>query len=794
MSETLERLQAVLGDQYRVDREIGRGGMATVYLAHDRKHARKVAVKVLHPGLEVIGGAERFQREIEIAASLSHPNVLPLLDSGSADGLRYYIMPFVDGESLRQRLDREHQLSLPEALRITRAVAAGLSHAHQRGMVHRDIKPENILLSGDQVLVTDFGIARMAASNENLTATGFSLGTPNYMSPEQAMTSRQVDARSDLYSLGCVCYELIAGHPPFLGSSWQEVMGRHAIDSVPSLRSARPSVPPGLERVIERALAKAPADRYSTVADFVAALPSEGELELALTGAGAAAAVPPIRAESSRRRWLGGAVVGLVAVAGIIGTVWFRGRAAPTGDGKPILLAVLPLANVGPPEDEYFADGLSEEIATRLSRVRGIGVIARNARIDRHDGDGSAEAIGRQLGVRYILDGTVRWAASDGSRADVRITPKLIEVETGRILWGDQVYQGVITNVFDLQTQIAERVVSELRVQLGESERLALRNSATENVEAYGQYSLGRFLWKKRTAEGLVQAVAAFERALAADPKYARAHAGLADAYILYPQFGVTAVGPAEAFDRARKAANQALALDSTLAEAHASLGEIATYVDWDWDGAERHFRRAIDLDPGYATARQWYAELLTIVGRHNEALVQAREGRRLDPTSAVVVHAEAHTLRALGRWDEALVAYEDVLQRDPTFRYAHPGMIQSALLKGDLPLAERLQLRFGDTTAVMRLWARAVVDTTRRAEARRVVGASPEVAALPGFLNAAIYASMGLDDQAMAVLEADAAQRGIAALGIKSTQFYDRLRGTPRMKALVAKMNLPPD
>ena len=794
MSEVISRLQAVLGDRYRVDREIGRGGMATVYLAHDLKHGRKVAVKVLHPGLEVIGGAERFRREIEIAASLSHPNVLALLDSGSADGLRYYIMPFVDGESLRQRLDREHQLPLGEALRITRAVGSALTLAHQKGTIHRDIKPENILLSGDAVLVTDFGIARMAASNENLTATGFSLGTPNYMSPEQAMTSRQVDPRSDLYSLACVCYELIAGHPPFLGSSWQEVMGRHAIDSVPSLRSARPSVPPSLERMIERALAKAPADRFPSVADFIAALPSNQDLELALTGAGAAAAIPAPIARTSRRTWLAAAGLAAVAVAAGLGWFAFRGPSAPATANERVLLAVLPLENVGPPEDEYFADGLSEEIATRLSRVRGLGVIARNSRIDRGTSR-TPEEIGKTLGVRYVIDGTVRWAAGSGAGADVRITPKLIEVATGITVWSGQVYHGVVQNVFELQTKIAEQVVAELKVQLGESERVALRESATENVEAYGLYSLGRFHWKKRTAEGLTQAVGAFERALAADPKYARAYAGLADAYILHPQFGVPGVPAGEAFRRARAAATRALQLDSTLAEAHASLGEIATYVEWDWAGAEAHFKRSIELDPGYATAHQWYAELLTIVGRPREALTQAQTGRILDPTSAVIAHAEAHTLRALGRYDEALAAYERVLERDPRFTYAGSGMVYSAVGKGDIALALRLLTRFGDTLPVIRIWVRAMVDSTLRPEARRLAAKdSAPVLAMPGYRRAPFYAGLGLDDQAMTVLEAEADQRGIAPLGIKSTQFYDRLRRNPRMVALVAKMGLPAD
>ena len=785
-----DRLQAVLGPSYRVDREVGRGGMATVYLAHDLKHGRKVAVKVLHPGLEVIGGGERFQREIEIAAGLSHPNVLPLLDSGSADGIRWYIMPFVDGESLRQRLEREHQLSLTEAIRITKAVGSALSAAHQKGLVHRDIKPENILLSDDQVLVTDFGIARMAASNENLTATGFSLGTPNYMSPEQVMTSRQVDARSDLYSLACVCYELLVGHPPFMGSSWQEVIGRHAIDSVPGIRSARPSVPVSLERAIDRCLAKAPADRFASVGEFLAALPSDAELGNAITGAGVMSLPEPAR--PSRRWWIGAVAVIAVAAAMVAALLVRRDGLENPAAGERILLAVLPLQNKGEPGDEYFADGLTEEIATRLSRVRGIGVIARNSRIEFKAGSGPD--MGRKLGVGYVLEGTVRWAKSGGA-AEVKITPTLTEVSTGRLVWGGKAYQGVLSDVFTLQAQIAEQVVEGLKVQLGDSERVALKESATQDVAAYRLYSLGRFHWKKRTAEGLSMAVDAFTRALEADKKYARAYSGLADAYILYPQYGVPGVSGGEAFQRAEAAARRALDLDPKLAEAHASLGEIATYAAWDWAAAESHFKRAIELDPGNATAHQWYAELLTIQGRFDEAIGQAALADELDPTSAIIAHAGAHPLLAKHRYRESAAGFERALRRDPKFGYAWSGLIWGAALDGDRVRAESLLVQSGDTTAMMRAWVGAVVDSARRPAARQLaVRSRTLIEALPADRRAVLYAGLGMDAEAMGILESEAAGHGVAPLGMKSLPVYDRLRKNPRFVALMAKLRLPPD
>lgn len=790
MTPVPPRLEQALGERYRIEREIGRGGMATVYLAQDRKHGRQVAVKVLHPGLEVIGGEQRFRREIEIAAALTHPNVLTLLDSGSDGELRYYIMPYVAGESLRQRLDREGQLSLRETLRITRGIGAGLAHAHQKGLIHRDIKPENVLLSDDQVLVADFGIARAVSSEENLTATGFSVGTPNYSSPEQASGARQVDARSDLYSLACVTYEMLAGHPPFLGTSWREVMGRHAIDPVPSLQSARPSVPPSLERALNRSLAKTPADRFDSVAAFLAALPDEAELALAETGAGRPPAAP-----AGRRRLRRGIIVATALVLAVAGG-WplvrlFRRAPAAAPEGR-ILLAVLPLQTVNRPQDEYFADGLSEEIATRLARVRGLGVIARNARLQRRSGESAAE-VGKRLGVRYVLDGTVQWSAGDSAPA-VKITAQLVEVKSQSAIGGG-VFSGVLANVFDLQTRIAEQVVRELKLQLGEAERAALRTSATDNVQAYDLYSLGRFHWKKRTTEGMVLAVAAFERAIAADTGYGQAYAGLADAYILYPQYGVATITPGEAFARARAAATRALELDPDLAEAQASLGEIATYADWDWGEAERRFRRAIALDPGYATAHQWYAELLAILGRFDEAIGEGRLAQQLDPTSAIAAHAVAHPLLASHRWTEALAAYEQVLARDPDFAYARSGMIMAAALLGDRERAHGLLARFGDTTALTRAWVDAVIDSTRREAARRIaLRSETRLRAVPSHLLAPLYAGLAWDDRALAVLEGAAERREIAALGLKSIPLYDRLRREPRFVALLRRLGLPPD
>jgi len=361
MIDALDRLKTALSDRYTIERVLGSGGMATVYVAEDSKHHRKVAIKVLRPELAATLGPERFLREIEIAANLNHPHILPLHDSGEADGFLYYVMPFVEGESLRDRLLREEKLSVPDAVRITDQVASALSYAHERGVVHRDIKPENILCTDDQAIVADFGIARAVevAGGEKLTGTGIAVGTPAYMSPEQAVGETRVDGRSDVYALGCVVYEMVAGHAPFEGETPQALLAKHAVGRAPSLRTSDPNIPLFLERAVERALAKQPADRFQTASAFAEALTSE--LVVARVG---------------RRRWpllaASGAMIVLSAAAVLVLMNVLGGPAYER-------LAVLPPVNLmNDPEQEYFVQGMHNALITELQKA-GIAVIARTS-------------------------------------------------------------------------------------------------------------------------------------------------------------------------------------------------------------------------------------------------------------------------------------------------------------------------------------------------------------------------------------------------------------------------------
>jgi serine/threonine-protein kinase len=435
----LERLQTALAGRYRIERELGRGGMATVYLAEDLKHGRRVALKVLRPELSPALGAERFHREIETASRLQHPHILTLHDSGEAAGLLYYAMPYVEGESLRARLTREVQLDATAAVGIAADVADALACAHAAGVLHRDIKPENILLTGSHAVVADFGIARAldAVGADRLTETGLALGTPHYMSPEQAAGARVLDARSDLYALGCVLYEMLAGEPPFTGPTSQAIMARHALDPVPPLRTVRATVSPALEAAVGKALAKVPADRFATAAEFRATLDR-------------ALREPSLAHPRAPRRRLGAGLLALALGLGIaIGLVaGFPpprfGRSA--GEGPIQSLAVEPFENLtGDSGQVYLAKGITDQLETELAQIGSLRVIG----LPEAGGNTAAIEAARRLGLEAVLSGSLQRGGSN-----VRITARLKSTETGQALWARS-FDGDLATILQLQADVA---------------------------------------------------------------------------------------------------------------------------------------------------------------------------------------------------------------------------------------------------------------------------------------------------------------------------------------------------
>ncbi len=746
-SDTLDRVRAALAGRYAVERELGRGGMATVYLADDLKHHRKVALKVLKPELGPLLGPERFAREIRIAAALNHPHILPLYDSGQMggptgeDGPLFYVMPYIRGNSLRQRIARETQLPVDEALRITRQVAAALDHAHEHGLIHRDIKPENILLHEGEAMVTDFGIAVApgAAQGERLTAAGLMVGTPQYMSPEQASGERTLDARSDVYSLACVLYELLAGEPPYTGPTAQATIAKRLVGPVPSVRRLRPAVPPAVEQAIVKALAVIPADRFASAGAFAAAL-----------------------------------------------------TAAPSAQARTASVAVLPFLSLSAnPDNEFFADGITEDVIAQLSRIRSLKVISRGSAMAFKKRDQSLREIGATLQVSTLLDGSVRRA---GDR--VRIVAQLIDAETDRHLWAET-YDRQLTDIFAIQTDVALQIASALEAELSPAERTRIHREPTTNVQAYQLYLKGRYSYSRYTEESIRKGIDFFKQAIAADPGYAMAHVGVALAYAeLAAGQGGGATREAVAFEEAMKAVNTALALDPGLGEAHSVLALLKCVHDFDWAGAEQEFKLALELNPGSADTYDHYGWLCSALERFDQALALAMRAQELDP----LFHRAdvATTLLRAGRYDEALEAGLRCVEFEPEYARGRStlGWAYMKLGRTDEGLAElkrSVTLAPGNALYLAQL-GQAYGLAGQIDEGRTVLGELEELSRqryVSPYHIAYVYTGLGDQEKAMELLERAYDERAGSLYGIKGSFLFTALRSHPRFVALLRKMNL---
>jgi eukaryotic-like serine/threonine-protein kinase len=638
MIDLLARLRAALTGRYTIERELGRGGMATVYLGQDLKHHRAVAIKVLRPELAEALGPERFLREIEIAAGLTHPHILPLHDSGEADGFLYYVMPYVAGESLRDRLNREKQLSVADAIQVTREVAGALAYAHSHDIVHRDIKPENILLVSGQAVVTDFGIARglSAAGGERLTATGVSVGTPMYMSPEQTEGQGQLDGRSDIYSLGCVLYEMLAGEPPFTGPTAESVLHQHLVAEPPRVTAMRGAVPAPVEAAIRRALAKAPADRFATATGLAEALAS-------------ASGPPPARRRVGRRVAIAVAVVAVLGVAVVAGRRWLSGS---NGAGVQSL-AVLPLANLSMDSTQgYFADAMTDLMITHLARSPYLRVTSRTSTLRYRGAQKSIPDIGRELHVDLVVEGSV---VREGQR--VRITAQLIRAPTDEHVWANT-FERDFSHILALQDDVAKAIAEQIGVQLAPWHTAA---APAANPQAQDAYLRGIYYYGMGD---MMKSAAALERAVTLDPEHALAYAALARSYYFIAFFGD--LPPKEAFQRMEAAATKALDQDPTLASAHGSLALVKLHRDWDWAGAERHFRRALELNPSNADIHHDYAHLLLVMRRDRESVTETERAVALDPFNPMLNACLGWHRLFAGEYDQAIDAATRALQIQP--------------------------------------------------------------------------------------------------------------------------------
>ncbi len=575
--------------------------MATVYLARDPRHDRTVAIKVLNREVAASLGTERFLQEIKTVASLTHPHIVPVHDSGESGGSLYYVMPHIEGETLRDKLNREKRLTAAEAVRLTRTLGSALDFAHRHGVVHRDIKPENIMMFEGEPLILDFGIAKAisAAGGETLTATGIAIGTPAYLSPEQASGETQLDGRSDQYSLACVVYEMITGQPPFVANTAQGVIAKRFSER-PAPLPSNLSVPSAGSDVLLRALSLDPADRYLSVSEFAAVLNR---------------AIPAEVADTGRRS-----------------------------------IAVLPFTNMSADaENEFFTDGISEEIINALTKVRALDVASRTSAFAFKGNKDDISAIGRKLKVHTVLEGSVRKA---GNR--LRISTQLIDVATIFQMWSER-YDREMEDVFAIQDEIATAIVNALKVVLTPKEEAAIKKIPTQSVRAYEYYLRGRQLFHQRRAETLDAAEDLYRRAIALDPDYALAFAGLADCSCF--RFFEHAGGD-EALAQAESASRRALKLDPELAEAHASRGLALTYQRR-FDEASDEFERAMELDAALYEAPWYYARSLQAQGNldHAVTLYERASELRVDDYQSPIFAAICY--RSLGRVEDARAASE---------------------------------------------------------------------------------------------------------------------------------------
>ena len=689
-------LEAAIADRYRIERELGRGGMAVVYLAHDRRHDRPVALKVLNPELAHALGAERFEREIHVAARLQHPHILTVLDSGEADGHLWFTMPFVDGESLRSRLARESQLPVVEAVRLAREAADALDYAHRHGIVHRDIKPDNILLSDGHALVADFGIARaLRGGGENLTATGASIGTAAYMSPEQAAGERDVDARSDIYSLAIVLYEMLAGATPFAAPTPQATIARRFTEDPAPIRRQRASVPEHVERALQQAMARTAADRFTTARAFADALNTAPVTATTVS--------TPVTLPAIDRSMLAGVrrtpayvalAVGLLIGVGAL-FAWSRTgeKADPTAELRAgsaaagaLRIAVLPFENLGDSADAYFADGVTDAVRSKLAEIKGLEVIARSSSQEYAGATKPAAQIADELGVHYLLTGTVRWVKGADGTSRVQVRPELVEIGDGsaHTRWGEP-FNAPLTDVFEVQEQIAGRVSGALDVALGTPDRENLAQEPTRDLEAYNLYLQAQAI-VGRDPGSVRRMIALLEQAVRRDSTFAMAWGRLASSRAILPTVSTVALDSAEV----REALDRAVALAPDAPTTYSARILFARNIERDMPHARQLAQEAVSRYPNDAVFLRNLAAFEVNDGKVEAASAIMRRVALIDPRSLQTQRLLGGLLVLAGRMDEAQEPLERALALAPGDLSITNLHVMAAISAGDLETARR--------------------------------------------------------------------------------------------------------
>jgi len=834
--------------RYKIISLIGAGGMGEVYLAQDTALQRKVALKVLP--LDVAANQDRmrrFKQEATSAASLNHPNIAHIYEIGEAEGFQFIAMEYVQGQTLREKIHHEDE-DLSKLLRILQHVADGLAKAHAAGIVHRDLKPDNIMVSSDgHAKVLDFGLAKLvepqsstsSVSSEEptilqpLSTPGLVLGTMGYMSPEQAQgRTREIDHRSDIFSFGCILFEAITGHKAFSGSDTIETLNKIIREPAPPIASFNAAAPADLQRIVRRCLAKDPEQRYQNIKDVAIELKEvRNELKDSVTGvtslsfstpsgslaseeaktlfhpektmarsvATGSASLPAATNASSAEFIVNGikrhkqaVVVVAVLVVGVLAAFgawsYFHARTTETAIES---IAVMPFVNQNKNAgDEWISDGLTEGIINNLTQLPNLKVIARSS-VFRYKGqEVDPFVVGKELGVRAVLAGRLMQI---GDR--MLISTELVDVRENKQLWGEK-YERKLSDMLSVKREIAREITNNLRPTLSGVDRSLAEKQYTANADAYQLYMKGRFYWNKRTPPDFQKAIGFFEQAIDHDPNFALAYTGVADSYALLTAY--TAEQSDIVMPKAKAAALKALELDGRLAEAHASLGQIAAYYDYDFPAAEREYRRALELNPNYATAHQWLAEHLASMKRFDESLAEIQRALELDPLSIIMNRIYADILVDARRFDEAIEQFHKTIELDPNFATAHfflgrayeaQGMYdkavseysKSAALTG-FPPDQLAKMNDAFAKAGWRGYVQAVLDYALNDRNTRT----------PPFVMAGYYTRLGQKDEAIAWLQKGYEQRDFRMTMLSVDFGFDSIRSDPRFVDLVRKIGLP--
>jgi serine/threonine protein kinase/tetratricopeptide (TPR) repeat protein len=810
------QLQELLGERYTLDRELGGGGMSRVFIATESALGRKVVIKVLPPEVGAEVRVERFNREIQFLARLNHPHIVPLLAAGGADDLSYYVMPYMQGESLRTRIIQYGELPVAQVVRTLREVASALAFAHNSGIVHRDIKPDNVLLVGGSAMVTDFGVAKALSVStvhgdpNSLTSLGIALGTPSYMAPEQAMADPNTDHRADLYSFGAMAYEMLSGQTPFISRSPHAMLAAHIGETPVPLIERRPTIPASLNSLVMHCLQKSPENRPQTADEIVVLLdgvtltPAEGvRTHDALAEAVSASSTLPATSLLSRAKasdlyrpkpWL--IALGAILIVAF-GVVLARGVVSKShsSDADPNMgrvartksIAVLPLVNVtGDPQNEYFSDGMSDEIMGALSKVPGLRVASRTSAFAFKGKRLDAREIGRRLNVGVLLEGSVR---REGEQ--LRVNVQLTNVADNLAIWSET-YARRMKDVFSVQDSISQAIVAALSLKLSGKDSARMTQRGTEQVDAFDLYLKGHFFVNKNTEPDIRKGLGFYEQALAEDPNYARAWAGVAYAWIALAD---DYVAPRDAYPRAKKAALNALRIDSTLAEARAALGAVNLWYDWDTRAAALELREAIRLDPNGVYAYRYYGNLLKGQGKFDSAMTVIRRAQQLEPLSPGRTTSVALMYTTLGKYDLAMQEARSALEIDPNYADAFLA-IGNALLaehKAKEAIAEfslapkmgnRMQSGIASAEAALghRDGALGIVRSLVAESKQHYIG--PEAIA-------AVYVALGDRDRAFEWLEKAYQARSAYMVLLRSDRRWDSVRADPRFAVLLKKVGV---